>query len=124
MKTSFFNSNYEIKHKNWTLSGYYLFDSLWVKQKGEWKYLLAFIRPRIKYNSFQRIDRFRDNRQHIQLLKSITPQSNKKMLITDLKPEYKVAIDKLRVKQQFCTFHLKQSTPNISKNYSNRKKEF
>ena len=68
----------------------------------------SFIRPKIKYNNFQRIDRFRDNRQHIQLLKSITPQSNKKMLITDLKPEYKVVIDKLRVKQQFCTFHLKQ----------------
>ena len=33
---------------------------------------------------------------------------NKKCIITDLKPEYKVAIDKLRVKQQFCTFHLKQ----------------
>ncbi|WP_157944495.1 hypothetical protein [Methanobrevibacter oralis] len=75
MKTSFFNSNYEIKHKNWTLSGYYLFDSLWIKQKGEWKYLLAFIRPRIKYNSFQRIGQFRDNKQHIQLLKSNTAQS-------------------------------------------------
>ena len=36
-----FNSNYEIEHKNWTFSGYYLFDSLWVKQNGKWKYLLA-----------------------------------------------------------------------------------
>ena len=24
-----------------TYSGYYLFDSLWVKQNGSWKYLLA-----------------------------------------------------------------------------------
>ncbi|WP_187115402.1 hypothetical protein [Methanobrevibacter oralis] len=52
-----------------------MFDSLWIKQKGEWKYLLAFIRPRIKYNSFQRIGQFRDNKQHIQLLKSNTAQS-------------------------------------------------
>ena len=29
------------KHKPWTLSGYYLFDSLWVKIEGKWKYLLA-----------------------------------------------------------------------------------
>ena len=33
---------------------------------------------------------------------------NKKCIITDLKPEYKVAINRLGVKQQFCTFHLKQ----------------
>ena len=33
---------------------------------------------------------------------------NKNCIITDLKPEYRVAIDKLQIKQQFCTFHLKQ----------------
>ena len=32
----------------------------------------------------------------------------KKCIITDLKPEYRVAIDRLKIKQQFCTFHLKQ----------------
>ena len=32
----------------------------------------------------------------------------KNCIITDLKPEYRVAIDKLQIKQQFCTFHTKQ----------------
>ena len=35
------NSEYEIKHENWTFSGYYLFDALSVKKNGNWKYLLA-----------------------------------------------------------------------------------
>ena len=29
-------------------------------------------------------------------------------IITDLKSEYRVAIDRLHIKQQFCTFHTKQ----------------
>ena len=26
------NSDYQVNHDNWTFSGYYLFDSLWVKK--------------------------------------------------------------------------------------------
>ena len=40
------------------------------------------------------------------LEKSLRNQKN--CIITDLKPEYRVAIDKLQIKQQFCTFNLKQ----------------
>ena len=32
----------------------------------------------------------------------------KKCIITDLKSEYRVAINRLHIKQQFCTFHTKQ----------------
>ena len=35
------NSNYQFNYDNWTYSGYYLFDSLWVKINGEWNYILA-----------------------------------------------------------------------------------
>ena len=35
------NFNFIKKHEPWTLSGYYLFDSLWVKIGGKWKYILA-----------------------------------------------------------------------------------
>ena len=35
------NSDYKNKHENWTYSGYYLFDSLWVKKNGKFKYILA-----------------------------------------------------------------------------------
>ena len=100
------------------------FTVLWVKQKGEWKYLLALFD--LELNTI--VSRELTDSETIDNIYNFLNQSlrnqNKKCIITDLKPEYKVAIDKLRVKQQFCTFHLKQSTPNISKNYSNRKKEF
>ena len=32
----------------------------------------------------------------------------KNYIITDLKSEYKVSIDRLQIKQQFCIFHTKQ----------------
>lgn len=38
------NSNYQFNYDNWTYSGYYLFDSLWVKINGEWNYIFSLIR--------------------------------------------------------------------------------
>ena len=35
------SSHYQFNYGNWTYSGYYLFDSLWVKINGIWNYLLA-----------------------------------------------------------------------------------
>ena len=46
--------NFNKKHKPWTLSGYYLFDSLWVKIEGKWKYLLALFD--IKMNTIVSFD--------------------------------------------------------------------
>ena len=81
---------------------------LWVKQKGEWKYLLALFD--LELNTI--VSRELTDSETIDNIYNFLNQSlrnqNKKCIITDLKPEYKVAIDKLRVKQQFCTFHLKQ----------------
>ena len=34
--------NFVKKHEPWTLSGYYLFDSLWVKIEGKWKHILPY----------------------------------------------------------------------------------
>ena len=103
-----FNSNYEIEHKNWTFSGYYLFDSLWVKQNGKWKYLLALFD--LKLNTI--VSRELVDSETVENVYNFLNQSlrnqKKKCIITDLKPEYRVAIDRLKIKQQFCTFHLKQ----------------
>ena len=41
MENIILNSDYKINHENWTYSGYYQFDSLWVKINGIWNYLLA-----------------------------------------------------------------------------------
>lgn len=37
------NSNYQFNYQNWNHSGYYLFDSLWVKINGERNYILALL---------------------------------------------------------------------------------
>ena len=102
------NSDYKINHDNWTYSGYYLFDSLWVKKNGKWKYLLALFD--LKLNTI--VSRELADSQSVEtvykfLEKSLRNQ-NKNCIITDLKNEYRIAIDKLQIKQQFCTFHLKQ----------------
>ena len=54
------------------------------------------------------------------LNKSMRNQKTK-CIITDLKSEYRVAIDRFHIKQQFCTFHTKQLInrqiwDNITKN--------
>ena len=102
------NSDYEIKYENWTFSGYYLFDALWVKKNGKWKYLLALFD--LKLNTIVAKELFDsetiDNVYNF-LNKSLRNQ-NKNCIITDLKPEYRIAIDKLKIKHQFCKFHVKQ----------------
>ncbi|WP_296811631.1 DDE-type integrase/transposase/recombinase, partial [uncultured Methanobrevibacter sp.] len=103
-------SEYEIEHRNWTFSGYYLFDALWVKKNGKWKYLLALFdlelntivaKELVESETVENVYDF--------LNQSLRNQKKKKnCIITDLKSEYRVAIDKLQIKQQFCTFHTKQ----------------
>ena len=87
-----FNSNYEIEHKNWTYSGY-LLDLFYLE-------LNTIV-------SKELVDSETVDNVYSFLNQSLRNQK-KKCIITDLKPEYRVAIDKLKVKQQLCTFHLKQ----------------
>ena len=101
-------SNYEIKHENWTFSGYYLFDSLWVRKNGNWKYLFALFD--LELNTIvakELVDSETVDNVYNFLNQSLRNQK-KKCIITDLKSEYRVAIDRLHIKQQFCTFHAKQ----------------
>ena len=100
--------NYEIEHENWTYSGYYLFDSLWVKENGQWKYLFALFDLGLNtIVSKELVDSETVDNVYSFLKKSLTNQ-DKFCIITDLKYEYRIAIDRLKVKQQFCTFHAKQ----------------
>ena len=91
-------SEYEIEHKNWTFSGYYLFDALWVKKNGKWKYLLALFD--LELNTI--VAKELVDSETVENVYDFLNQSS------DLKSEYRVAIDKLQIKQQFCTFHTKQ----------------
>ena len=101
-------SEYEIEHGNWTFSGYYLFDALWVKKNGKWKYLLALFD--LELNTIvakELVDSETVDNVYDFLSQSLRNQK-KNCIITDLKSEYRVAIDRLQIKQQFCTFHTKQ----------------
>ena len=110
-------SEYEIKHENWAFSGYYLFDALWVKKNGEWNYLLALFD--LELNTIvakELVDSETVDNVYNFLNQSLRNQ-NKYCIITDLKQEYRVAIDRLQIKQQFCTFHTKQLINREIKDY-------
>jgi transposase-like protein len=84
--------------KNWTFSGYYLFDALWVKKNGNWKYLLALFD--LELNTIvakQLIDSETVDTIYNFLNQSLRNQKTE-CIITDLKSEYRVAIDRLHIK--------------------------
>ena len=100
-------SEYEIKHENWTFLGYYLFDALWVKKNGNWKYLLALFD--LELNTIvakELVDSETVHTVYNFLNRSLRNQK-KNCIITDLKQKYGVSIDRSHIKQQFCTFHTK-----------------
>ena len=100
-------SEYEIKHENWTFLGYYLFDALWVKKNGNWKYLLALFD--LELNTIvakELVDSETVHTVYNFLNRSLRNQK-KNYIITDLKQKYGVSIDRSHIKQQFCTFHTK-----------------
>lgn len=111
------NSDYKINHENWTYSGYYLFDSLWVKKNGKWKYLLALFDLKLNTIVSRELADSESVKTVYKFLEESLRNQNKNCIITDLKPEYRVAIDKLQIKQQFCTFHLKQLINREIHNY-------
>ena len=112
-------SEYEIEHRNWTFSGYYLFDALWVKKNGKWKYILVLFDLEIntivakELVDSETVENVYDflNSETVENVYDFLNQSlrnqKKNCIITDLKSEYRVSIDRLQIKQQFCTFHIK-----------------
>lgn len=110
-------SEYEIKHENWTFSGYYLFDTLWVKKNGNWKYLLALFDLELNTIVAKELVDSETVENVYNFLNQSLRNQEKKCIITDLKQEYRVAIDRLQIKQQFCTFHTKQLINREIKDY-------
>ena len=89
-------------------SGYYLFDTLWVKIYGKWKYLLALFD--VKLNTIVSYEIVNTESEKIihNFLSRSTRNKNKYSITTDLKKEYRNCIYKLGFKHQFCMFHTKQ----------------
>ena len=110
-------SKYEFNYENRTYSGYYLFDSLWVKIKGKWNYLLALFDVKLNTLVSVKLVESEDSKTIYQFLHESLRNQEKISIGTDLKHEYREAIDKLKVKQQFCKFHVKQNINKRFKDY-------
>ena len=89
-------------------SGYYLFDALWVKKNGVWKYLLALFDLELNTIISRELVDSESVDVVYKFLNETLRNKKQKCIVTDLKKEYRVAIDRLGIKQQFCTFHTKQ----------------
>ena len=110
-------SKYEFNYENRTYSGYYLFDSLLVKIKGKWNYLLALFDVKLNTLVSVKLVKSEDSKTIYQFLHESLRNQEKISIGTDLKHEYREAIDKLKVKQQFCKFHVKQNINKRFKDY-------
>ena len=110
-------SNYQFNYDNWTYSGYYLFDSLWVKINGIWNYLLALFDVKLNTLVSVKLVESEDSKTIYQFLNESLRNQKKISIGTDLKHEYRDAIDKLKVKHHFCKFHVKQNINKRFKDY-------
>ena len=102
------SSHYQFNYENWTYSGYYLFDSLWVKINGIWNYLLALFDVKLNTLVSIKLVESEDSKTIYQFLNESLRNQKKISIGTDLKHEYREAIDKLNIKHHFCRFHVKQ----------------
>jgi len=101
-----YKNDYNIK--NWSYSGYYLFDSLWIKINGQWKYILALFDLKLNTLINYKIVDSEDSKTIYQFINKSTYNQNRYYIVTDLKKEYREVIYKLGFKHQFCKFHTKQ----------------
>ena len=116
------NSNYQFNYKNWEYSGYYLFDSLWVKINGEWNYILALFDVKLNTLVSAKLVESEDSMTIYHFLNASLRNQKKISIGTDLKHEYREAIDKLNVKHHFCKFHVKQMINRRFKDYFDKNK--
>ena len=112
----------EFKVQNWTYSGYYLFDSLWVKINGQWKYILTLFDIKMNTIINYKIVNSESSKTIYSFLNESTRNQNRKYIVTDLKSEYRDAIQKLGFKHQFCLFHTKQKINRDINNYLKQNK--
>ena len=111
------SSHYQFNYGNWTYSGYYLFDSLWVKINGIWNYLLALFDVKLNTLVSIKLVESEDSKTIYQFLNESLRNQKKISIGTDLKHEYREAIDKLNIKHHFCRFHVKQNLNKRFKDY-------
>lgn len=98
----------ENKVKYWSYSGYFLFDALWIRINGYWKYILALFDLKINTIINYEIVVSESSEVIYSFLSQSTRNQPRIYIVTDLKKEYCEVIYKLGFKHQFCRFHTKQ----------------
>lgn len=98
-------------------SGYYIFDSQWIKIKGIWHYRLALYDSK---NDIILADEIysEENKKNIKEFIDKNTQNKEKVAITsDLDEKYKPIIEGLGFKHQWCLFHARKNFKKIIKTY-------
>ena len=101
-------SEFPLEFPEWSLSGYYQLDALWVKKNGKWKYLLVIFDTKMNIVVARSLANSESTKVAYDFLSESLRNQNVKCITTDLKTEYRDAIDKLNYNQQFCLFHVEQ----------------
>ena len=101
-------SDFELELDNWSLSGYYIFDALWVRKDGEWWYLICLFDVKINTIVARSLVKSESTETIYSFLSKTFRNQKKKCITTNLKPEYRLAIDRIHIDHQFCLFHTKQ----------------
>ena len=88
-----------------------------MKINGIWNYILALFDVKLNTLVSIKLADSEDSKTIYQFLKESLRNQKKISIGTDLKHEYREAIDKLKVKHHFCKFHVKQAINKRFKDY-------
>ena len=94
-----------------------MFDSLWARINGVWRYILSLFDVKLNTLVSIKLVKSEDSKTIYNFLKESLRNQKKISIGTDLKHEYREAIDKLHVKHHFCKFHVKQAMNKRFKDY-------
>jgi hypothetical protein len=98
-------------------SGYYIFDSQWVKIKGTWNYRLALYDSK---NDIVIADEIysKENKDNIkEFIDKSTRNKERKAITSDLDEKYKPIIEGLGFNHQWCLFHARKNFNKIIKTH-------
>ncbi len=115
-----------IKKENKTIkksfSGYYNYDEQYVKINGQWMYRLALFDVKNDILVQEKMVKTLNPKAVQCFLEEIKTQIPIIAITTDSKPYYRNIMDKLKIKHQLCTFHVKKEINTWIKKYRRKNK--
>ena len=80
---------------------------MWVRKDGEWQYLICLFDVKINTIVARSLVESESTKTISDILSKVLRNQKKKCKTTDLKIEYRLAINKIKIDHQFCLFHTK-----------------